>query len=118
MTSDEARIARIAENEVAFRTANESLRSVFVRAEAVEEAFPFLCECGDTNCTTLVLLPLEIYADLREHPDWFVIAPGHKQLETERVLEETDTYHLIEKTGAAGDIARSRWTPTLLRNGS
>jgi len=110
-------VARIAENEVAFRTANESLRSVFEHANEVDELFPFLCECGDSGCTVLVLLPLDVYADMREHPDRFVIASGHKQLDTERVLDETEEYQLIQKTGAAGDIARSRWSPTLLPDG-
>lgn len=115
--NDDARVARIAENEVMFRTANESLRAVFEHAEEAQQPFPFLCECGDSHCTVLVLLSLDVYADLREHPDRFVIAPGHKQLDTERVLDETDAYQLIEKTGTAGEIARARWSPTLLANG-
>ena len=115
MTTDAARVARIAENEAAFRTANDSLRAVFEHAEDVEERFPFLCECGDSECTVLVMLPLDVYAALRRHADRFVIAPGHKQLDTERVLDQTDEYQLIEKTGAAGDIARARWTTNATR---
>ena len=104
-------MARIAENEVAFRAANDSLRAVFEHAEGAEEGwFPFLCECGDSDCTVLVMLPLEVYGAMREHPDRFVIARGHRQLETERILDETAEYQLIEKTGPAGAIARSRWT--------
>lgn len=103
-------MAKIAENEVAFRTANDSLRAVFEHAEDLEARFPFLCECGDSACTVVVMLPLEAYAAMRRHPDRFVIAPGHKQLDTEHVVDESEGYQLIEKTGAAGDIARARWT--------
>ena len=117
MTTDEVRTARIAENEVAFRTANESLRSVFEHADAFEDRFPFLCECGDSRCTVLVMMPLDAYAELREYGDRFVISPGHKQLDSELILDETDEYQVIEKTGAAGEIARARWTPTLLADG-
>jgi len=117
VTDDEAKVARIVENELAFRTANESLRSVFEHAGVADESFPFLCECGDSECTKLVLVPLDVYAELRDHPDRFVIAPGHRQLEAESILAETEAYHLIEKTGPAGDIARSRWSPTTFADG-
>jgi hypothetical protein len=110
VASEEGRVARIAENEIAFRAANELLRGVFEHARDVEQGFPFLCECGDSRCTQVILLPLEIYAAMREYPDRFVIASGHKQLETERILDGTDDYQLIEKTGTAGAIARARWT--------
>jgi hypothetical protein len=102
---------RIAENEVVFRRANESLRGVFEDAEeAPLEGYPFLCECGDRNCTAVVQVPLEIYEQIRDHPARFLTLPGHKQLPSEKVVDRGDGYHVVEKTGAAGAIARARWT--------
>ncbi|MBV8599050.1 MAG: hypothetical protein JO017_09530 [Actinobacteria bacterium] len=108
MAANETRDTRIAENEAAFRAANESLRVVFENDEGADR-YPFLCECGDPRCTVVVMLGLDAYAGLREHPSRFVIAPGHKQLDTETILEEGEGFQLIEKTGVAGDIARAHW---------
>jgi hypothetical protein len=102
---------RIAENEVVFRRANETLRSVFEDAEeAPLEGYPFLCECGNRNCTAVVQVPLEIYEQIREHPARFLTLPGHKQLPSEEIIDTGDGYEVVEKTGAAGAIARARWT--------
>ena len=104
---DESQIRRVAENEGAFRAANEKLRVVFERAGS--ETLPFLCECGDFTCTEVVFVGLDIYARVREEPARFLVRPGHKQLETETVVEHDEVYEIIEKSGIAGDIVRSRW---------
>ncbi len=97
----------MAENEAAFRTANERLRTIFEDADS--EQLPFLCECGDVRCTEVVLVRLDVYARVREEPAWFLLRPGHKQLETEEVVENGDGYQVVEKSGLAGEIARARW---------
>ena len=107
MSDEQAQITRVAENEAAFRAANEKLRAVFEGADSGE--LPFLCECGDFKCTQVVLVGLELYARVREHPACFLVSPGHKQLETEAVVETGDGYEIIEKSGLAGEIARTRW---------
>jgi hypothetical protein len=100
---------RIARNELAFRQANETLRAVFegAPAEGPDESFPFLCECGERRCTNVVCISLETYGRIRSHPARFAIVPGHKQLETELIVEEGAGYEVIEKTGHAGEIARA-----------
>jgi hypothetical protein len=109
---------RIARNEVAFRTANESLRAVFADPdEEPLDAYPFLCECGRRDCTEVVQVPFEVYEAIREHPARFLILPGHKQLASEEVVEEADGYEVVEKAGAAGEIARAHWNH-LAANGS
>ena len=107
MSDGRARITRAAENEAAFRAANERLRAVFVDADS--EQLPFLCECGDFRCTEVVLVELEVYARVRAEPAWFLLRPGHKQLETERVVETGNGYEIVEKSGLAGEIARAHW---------
>jgi hypothetical protein len=103
---------RIAHYETMFRAANESLRGVFA-AHADDgplEGYPFLCECGDHTCTGAVPIPLEVYEQIREHPTRFLILPGHKRLGSERIVDEADGYEVVEKMGAAGEIARDHWS--------
>ena len=107
MSEARARITRVAENEAAFRAANERLRIAF--EDAGSELLPFLCECGDARCTEVVLVGPDVYARVREEPAWFLLRPGHEQLETEDVVESGDGYELVEKSGLAGEIARARW---------
>jgi len=107
MSDGRARIVRAAENEAAFRAANERLRTVFEDADS--EQLPFLCECSELACTEVVLVELEVYERVREEPAWFLLRPGHAQLEAERVVEAGDGYEIVEKSGLAGEIARAHW---------
>jgi hypothetical protein len=108
---DEGREQRVAQNELAFRRANESLRTVFEEAAShePEEAYPFLCECGERRCTEVVYVMLDTYASVRAHPQRFLIIAGHKQLDSERIVEAGDGYEIVEKSGVAGEIARAGW---------
>jgi hypothetical protein len=108
---------QIAQNEVAFRAANESLAArAFNRSERESlDAYPFLCECGARNCTLVVQLPLETYAEIREHPTRFLIHPGHKQLDSETIVDEGEGYEVVEKAGSAGEVARAYWAINLPR---
>ena len=99
---------RVARNELAFRQANESLRTVFEDAPG-DGAYPFLCECGERRCTEVVCISLETYATIRENPRRFLILTGHKQLDSERIVDSGEGYEIVEKSGVAGDIARAGW---------
>src|SRR5215831_12823140 len=103
---------RVAVTESTFREANESLHRVF--ADVAEEAplagYPFVCECGDPACTGVLLIPLEVYEQVRRHPTRFLILPGHTQPGSERLVDQVDGYEVIEKVGAAGEIARTDWS--------
>src|SRR5437870_5471265 len=70
---------RIVRNEVLFRQANEDLRAR-ITLEPTEQRLPFLCECGDSTCTVVVVVSLETYELVRAHPTYFLIAAGHRQL--------------------------------------
>jgi hypothetical protein len=109
--TDGGRERRIAENEVVFRRANETLWGVYDDAEGAPlDGYPFLRERGDRNCTAVVQVPLEIYEQIREHPARFLTLPGYKQLPSEEIIDRGDGYDVVEKTGAAGALARARWT--------
>jgi hypothetical protein len=57
---------------------------------------PFICECDDTACTQVLLIPLERYQEVRNNPEHFIHAPGHLG-PIERVVEEDDAFVVVEK---------------------
>lgn len=105
--SDDARRARVAENEATFRHANEKLEQRF-RELGAEGLTPFLCECGDARCTRTIKLSLDEYEAVRERPDHFAIVPGHQILEVERVVEENGRYDVVEKVDVGRRVAEAR----------
>jgi hypothetical protein len=105
-----SRQERIALNEVAFRAANEALRANRHDPDGRGlDPRPFLCECGDRTCTRVIEIPLDAYAEVREHPARFLVLPGHVDADAEHVVDEADGYETVEKHGIAGEIARAHW---------
>jgi hypothetical protein len=99
---------RIARNDATFRDANERIRVVAEATQLGDDALlPFLCECADLQCTTIVQLTGAEYEETRANPRWFVNAHGHQQSSHgwARVVEEFERYTLVEKIGEAGTIA-------------
>ena len=94
---------RAAKNEISFRRANERLGEKRVELDA-EGLAPFLCECSEPRCTELIRLTLGEYEHVRSQPTWFLVAAGHDAgAGTPR--EDHGAYAIIEKTGAAAEIA-------------
>jgi hypothetical protein len=104
--SDDARRARVVENESVFRRANEELRRRFPDLHA-EGLVPFLCECGDARCTKTIRVTLEEYDAVRAHPEHFAIIPGHEVLEAERVVEEHERYDVVKKDDGGRRMAEA-----------
>lgn len=99
---------RVGRNEALFREVNERIKEVSesLRAVSVGSGIEFICECSHTDCHGPIQLELADYERVREHPERFVVAPGHLWApETERVVEQTDRYWVLEKFGDAGDVA-------------
>jgi hypothetical protein len=94
---------RVAENEAYFRALNEQiLRDV---GADTQERHGFLCECGAEDCIEAISLTREEYERVRANGDHFVILPGHELPEVERVVEQNERFHVIEKLGAAAIVA-------------
>jgi hypothetical protein len=95
---------RLGENEVVFREVNERLRELGESFSLVSDVAEFVCECAKRSCTERVQLTLPEYEHVRSDPKWFVVIPGHEELDYERVIEQTDTYLIVEKLpgGPAG----------------
>ena len=99
MTDDLTR-TRIAENQSTFRAANENIEAA---AERLGHAgrIPFLCECPDRDCTAIVSLSSDDYAEVRSHPRRFFTAPGHEAMtvadDAGTLVEERDGHTLVER---------------------
>jgi hypothetical protein len=98
---------RVARNDAAFRDANEHIRAAAASMNRDDfELLPFLCECAEERCTTVIQLTLGEYESVRDHSTQFVYAKGHEVngLGWVRVLDEFDRYTVVEKIGEAAQI--------------
>lgn len=110
MTESEAE-KRMAQNEVAFREANQRIQTGFdtLKAIALEENEPhddfdydmplsFLCECSDENCRKRLSLRLHEYNKAREiSKKCFVVAKDHDVPKIEEIIESHETYSIVAK---------------------
>jgi hypothetical protein len=99
---------RVARNESIFREANERIRDVAASMHVSEsQLLPFLCECADENCTTILKLTGSEYEPVRQAPTLFINAKGHDVSGQgwARVVDEFERYSVIETLGDAAEIA-------------
>ena len=92
---------RAAENEARFRQANEQISASAAELAPAEQPSPYLCECDDEGCTTIVRLTMSEYEAVRGGSRQFVLAGGHEG-DDDRVLEEHELFTVVEKTGEKG----------------
>jgi hypothetical protein len=94
---------RKAENEARFRAANEKQRGAAAAIVAGEDdPVPFLCECPDLGCTSVVLVTLREYEAVRAVPTNGLAVTGHEDPTVEDVIETTKRFTVTRKTGVAG----------------
>jgi hypothetical protein len=100
---------RIAKNDSLFREANERIESVAEEQGLTVHPVPFICECAELQCTEITPLTLEEYWHVRSNPRWFINAPGHDSagLGAVAVVEDHDSYVVVEKQGHAGEVAEA-----------
>ena len=92
-------------NEALFRDVNERIREISDSFGQQDATYDFLCECSDPTCTERVVLTRAEYEDVRSKPTRFVVAKGHALPEIEAVVQHADDHVIVEKEGAAGDVA-------------
>ena len=105
MSATEERVGR---NEALFREVNERIRDVSTTLESVSgsSAVEFVCECSRTECHASVGTELGDYERVREHPARFLVAVGHLwSPQAERLVEEHETFWILEKVGDAAEAA-------------
>jgi hypothetical protein len=100
----EAREERLAKNEVLFRSVNEAIEQQALRFGGIDE-YEFICECASRTCLDRITLTLRQYEHIRADGTRFFVAPGHANVELEKVVERAARYHVVQKDGAAGIVA-------------
>jgi len=110
MTTTEPIALRVAENEDAFRRANERIEDAADRGGFDVESLPFICECPQQDCTEIVRLKRHEYENVRRRGNTFLVAPGHEVIAVEgveiaRVGHMFDRFSLMVKVGDAGEQA-------------
>jgi hypothetical protein len=90
---------RIEQNNRLFREANERIRSRSSEFRDPIDRIPFLCECADEGCATVVQMTSEEYQAVRDDPLQFFTAGGHEGAEkpVARVVSRTDGYVVVKK---------------------
>ena len=97
-----SREERQAYNEALYRELNEH------KAHWIKHGLPtagFRCECVTLHCGARFRLSPEHWEEVRSHPNWFAVAPGHVAPELEVVVKEYPEFWLVEKQGEAEEIA-------------
>lgn len=105
MSADDPRARRLAENEALAREVNERVGDVAGPWYGEDEPIEFVCECSFADCSERVHLRLAEYSRVRSSPDWFVLVPEHIVSEMEREVDRIGDGVLVEKLGAARDVA-------------
>jgi len=95
---------RLARNEALFREVNERIDEV-ASTLGRDRSYEFLCECADPGCAERITLTHAEYEHVRADGRRFVLAPGHSRDGIERELERRGDHVVVEKTGAAGEVA-------------
>jgi hypothetical protein len=96
---------RAGRNEALFREVNENIAKLETRLPGVSETMPVICECARPDCTTQLHLSLDEYANVRRHPDRFIVALGHEEASVEHVVDRREGYLVVEKEGVAAAAA-------------
>jgi hypothetical protein len=98
---------RIARNNATFRDANEHI-SAAAGVYGIDSPVPFICECGDANCSEIVRLTLDEYEEIRAYSRHFLHVPGHQDAAgVAQIVAQRDGYVIVEALGRAGDIAEA-----------
>jgi len=95
---------RAARNQALFRAVNEKLRELNEAFSEVTERYAIACECADVSCVETLHIVREEYADVREHPNHFVVLKDHVFPEVERVIAQNDGYVVVEKNADVSAI--------------
>jgi hypothetical protein len=97
---------RIAENEALFRLVNERVADIVAEISDVASSLDVFCECGDGGCMEKMTVPRSAYESVRSNSRRFIVATDHVAPEIEIVVEERDSFQVVEKVAAeAAEVA-------------
>jgi hypothetical protein len=87
------------------------LREVNERIEQLNGTWEYegqdgiLCECGHPGCMEKIAITPEAYGRVRRVPTRFLVKHGHATTGSERIVEQTSAYVVVEKLGDAAETA-------------
>jgi hypothetical protein len=96
---------RAARNEALFREVNENIARLEERHGTTSAQPVYICECANAACTEQIVIDADTYRRVRAEARCFFVRPGHQEPELERVVETHSDFLVVEKTGAAGQVA-------------
>ena len=96
---------------------NEVALSLFSETRRKSRGAP-LCECADEHCVETLELSLREYEEIRASPVHFPVKVGHDYPEFERVVAVSDGYAVVEKIGAAAEVAKMLDPRSRVKGGS
>jgi hypothetical protein len=96
---------RAARNEALFREVNENIARLEERHGTTTTEAAYVCECANAGCAEQIEVDPDTYRRVRANPRLFFVRPGHEDPQLERIVERHADYVIVEKTGAAGEVA-------------
>ena len=90
---------RLGLNEAMFREVNERVEDINRTFGSLTGSFEIICECGVTTCTERISVPVSDYERARSNPLHFLLHVGHEDPLVERVIENRETFVIVEKEG-------------------
>ncbi|HSC93215.1 MAG TPA: hypothetical protein VLB86_16300 [Gaiellaceae bacterium] len=103
MSDDDER--RAATEQAVSRDANELVEEIGSAWKEPSDMLEVRCECSRPGCRATLRLSLAEYESVREDPRHFVVLPEHADASVDRVVGSIRRYALVEKVGAAADVA-------------
>ena len=101
MKEEEEQARKAAKNQALFRDVNERIE-----------------ELVDEHCVETLELSLREYEEIRTSPVHFPVKVGHDYPEFERVVAVSDGYAVVEKIGAAAEVAKTLDPRSRVKGGS
>ena len=87
---------RTAHNQAVFREVNEHMVDLSRgRFASPLPTATFCCECNRIGCTTMIEVPLQVYARAREDPATYLVQADHRDRDHEQTLEDFGDYMLV-----------------------
>jgi hypothetical protein len=93
---------RLVKNELAARGYNRRRLHLELDHDAGgDEEVPFLCECGDSTCASVMEITPEEYVEAHAQPTRFTVLPSHVAGEVEWIVATHPGYWIVEKRPSA-----------------
>lgn len=101
------RLRRAGENQSLFRDVNDRVNALREARGGWLRISEWVCECADESCTERITMTVDEYMELRSNPTRFAVVAdeAHVVFDAERVVEAHERYWVVEKLGAAAEVA-------------